>query len=318
MVLTVTLNPSVDKAIFVETLKIGDTNRVARTETDAGGKGVNLSRVLCELGGDTVATGFLGGGPGAYVRKVLDIQGLHHCFVEVAGDTRTNISVEDDSKSTPTTFNEHGPNVRQKDLDALFRVVEQHLPKATWMAMGGSLPPGAPTDTFRTLAQMARSMNVRTLVDADGEAMKLALEAEPDMIKPNENEASRLLGREIRGRNEALRAASELHRRLAGPDRIALISRGSGGAVMACRDGLFDGVTPNVEMRSTIGCGDSMLGGMLWALESGKLLEEAFRWGLAAGAATASTDGTAIARGPVIQQLFDQARVESVEKTLES
>lgn len=310
MVLTVTLNPSVDRAVFVQQLKVGDTNRVVRSETDAGGKGVNLSRVLRELGGETVATGFLGGGPGAYICKVLDDQDVPHCFVQVHGDTRTNFSVEDADQNPPTTFNEKGPEILSSDIDPLFARVKEYLPKLTWLAMGGSLPPGAPTDVFRRLTELAHEAGVKALVDADGDAMKLAMAARPDFIKPNEKEASRLLGRELSGRNDALDAAMELYQHLGGGNKIAIISRGAGGAVMACEDGEFDGITPTVEMRSTIGCGDSMLGGMLWAMGTGKGLEESFRWGLASGAATASTDGTEIARRQVVESLLPSARIE--------
>lgn len=310
MVLTVTLNPSVDRAMFVHELRLADTNRVIRTETDAGGKGINLSRVLCELGGSTSATGFIGGGAGAFICRVLDIQQLAHCFVEVSGDTRTNVSVEDESQSPPTTLNEHGPQVESTDLNRLFQRVEEYLPRLSWLAMGGSLPPGAPDDTFRTLVEMAHRAGIRALVDADGDAMLLAMEARPDFIKPNENEASRLLGRELGGRNEALEAAAELYGKIGGGEKLAVVSRGAGGAALACSRGKFDGISPSVEMRSTIGCGDSMLGGMLWAIESGKPVEEAFRWGLAAGAATACTDGTEIARRSVVDELFKHARVE--------
>lgn len=310
MVLTVTLNPSVDRAVFVQQLKVGDTNRVVRSETDAGGKGVNLSRVLRELGGETVATGFLGGGPGAFICKVLDDQDVPHCFVQVHGDTRTNFSVEDADQNPPTTFNEKGPEILSSDIDHLFTRVKEYLPKLTWLAMGGSLPPGAPTDVFRRLTELAHEAGVKALVDADGDAMKLAMAARPDFIKPNEKEASRLLGRELSGRNDALDAAMELYQHLGGGAKIAIISRGAGGAVMACEDGEFDGITPSVEMRSTIGCGDSMLGGMLWAMGTGKSLEESFRWGLASGAATASTDGTEIARRPIVESLLPSARIE--------
>lgn len=310
MVLTVTLNPSVDRAVFVQQLKFGDTNRVVRTETDAGGKGVNLSRVLRELGGETVATGFLGGGPGAYICKVLEDQDVPHCFVQVHGNTRTNFSVEDADQNPPTTFNEKGPEVLAEDIDHLVARVKEYLPKLTWLAMGGSLPPGAPTDVFRRLTELAHESGVKALLDADGDAMKLAMAARPDFIKPNEKEASRLLGRELSGRNDALDAAMELYQHLGGGDKIAIISRGAGGAVMACEDGEFDGITPSVEMRSTIGCGDSMLGGMLWAIGTGKGLEESFRWGLASGAATASTDGTEIARRAIVENLLPSARIE--------
>ena len=311
MVLTVTLNPSVDRAMFVEQVKMGDTNRVVRAETDAGGKGVNLSRVYSELGGETVATGFLGGGPGAFVRKVLTDQGLPHCFIDVAGETRTNISIEDLSGSLPTTFNERGPEIGADDIERLVDAIANHIPHATWISMGGSLPPGAPTDMFKRLVEMSRSLGVKSLVDADGEAMKLAMESSPDMIKPNEKEASRLLGRDLPGRNEALEAAVELYERLGGGDKIAVISRGAAGAVMACADGVFDGVSPNVDMKSTIGCGDSMLAGILWGIAQGESMEQSFKWGLAAGAATASTDGTGIARRPVVERLLPLARCES-------
>lgn len=310
MVLTVTLNPSVDRALFIEELRVGDTNRVIRTETDAGGKGVNLSRVLCEMGGDTVATGFIGGGAGAYICRVLDQQKLDHCFIEVDGETRTNISVEDANRGLPTTFNERGPQITDSDLDRLFGRVKEFLPRIQWLAMGGSLPPGAPDDVFRRLVEVAHEAGVRTLVDADGEAMKLAMEAKPSFVKPNEKEAARLLNRDITGRNESLRAAQELYELNGASENVAVVSRGPGGAALACELGVFDGITPNVEMRSTVGCGDSMLGGMLWAMQKGEPLTTAFQWGLAAGAATAFTDGTEIARRAVVEQLFPQARIE--------
>ena len=310
MVLTVTLNPSVDRAVFIQQLKVGDTNRVVRTETDGGGKGVNLSRVLRELGGETVATGFLGGGAGAYICKVLDLQSVPHCFVEVTGDTRTNFSVEDEAQNPPTTFNERGPEVTEGDIGRLFDRVREYFPQISWLAMGGSLPPGAPADTFKKLVELAHEYGIKALVDADGGAMKLAMLAQPDFIKPNEREASRLLDRELSGRNDAIEAARDLYQQLGGGEKIAVISRGAGGAVLACGEGEFDGMTPNVEMRSTIGCGDSMLGGMLWAIGSGLSLEEAFRWGLASGAATAATDGTEIARRPVVEKLVPSARIE--------
>jgi len=310
MVLTVTLNPSVDRALFIGDLKVGDTNRVLRSETDAGGKGVNLSRVLRELGGHTVATGFLGGGPGAFIRQVLDVQDVPHCFVEISGDTRTNFSVEDEDRNPPTTFNERGPEITATDIDRLFARVREYLPKLSWLSLGGSLPPGAPPDIFQRLVELAHREGVKALVDADGEPMRLAMLARPDFIKPNEREAARLVGREIQGRNDALGAAMQLYQQLGAGSALAVISRGAGGAILACEDGIYEGLTPYVEMRSTIGCGDSMLGGILWALGAGHPLSEAFRWGLSAGAATAATDGTGIARKAAIHELLHRAKVE--------
>ena len=309
MILTVTLNPSVDHAIFLDRLKLGDTNRVMRTETDAGGKGVNLARVAAELGAETLATGFLGGGNGAFVRRVLDRQGVRHDFIEIEGETRTNFSVEDDSDDPPTTFNEPGPKVEAKDWQALIAKCQMLASRARWAALGGSLPPGAPPDIFVQLALLFRQVGCKVVLDADGEPLKQALKGGVDFVKPNSAEAERVLDRPVRSDKEALDAAAALHGM--GP-AIAIVSRGEDGAVMACSEGQFIGKPPQIDARSTIGSGDSLIGAMLWAIEEGKPLEEAFKWGIAAGAATATTDGSEIARKPVIQELLARVQVERV------
>jgi 1-phosphofructokinase len=311
VILSVTVNPSVDHTLFLDGIKLGDTNRVQRTERDAGGKGVNLSRIVAELGRPTYATGFAGGGPGAYIRAVLDRQGVDHCFVVIGGETRINFSVET-GDGPPTTFNERGPEISTEELETLVAKCQELAPQVEWAALGGSVPPGVPDDIFRTLGDLFRNAGCRVAIDADGEAMRSAMAARPDFIKPNENEAERLLGRPVRDRDAAVSAANELLDALGrGGGRIVVISRGAKGAVMACDAGTFDGRSPKVEVRSTIGSGDSMVAGMLWAIQEGHPLEEAFRWGLAAGAATATTGGSEIARRPMIQELFPHTTVEA-------
>ena len=307
MILTITLNPSVDRAIYLEKLLLHDTNRVLRTATDAGGKGINLSRVADELGARTLATGFLGGGPGAYVRSVLDRERVRHDFIDIEGDTRINFSVEDESSEPPTTFNERGPVILASEWEKLVEKCRGLAQPNDWACLGGSIPPGLGKDAHRTLGAMMKELGCRLLLDADGEALRLGLEAKPDLIKPNSKEAERLLGVEVRTPEQALRAAQQL-REQTGAE--VLLSQGADGAVLVCAEGLFVGRTPTVEAKSTIGSGDSMLGGYLWALESGLSRAEALSWGLAAGAATATTDGSEIARQPVIDRLLPRAKVE--------
>lgn len=309
MILTITLNPSVDRAIYLEKLMLHDTNRVVRTATDAGGKGINLSRVADELGAKTVATGFLGGGPGAYVRSVLDRERVRHEFVDIEGDTRINVSVEDESREPPTTFNERGPEISAAEWEELIEKCRALARPNDWACLGGSIPPGLAKDAYRTLGAMMKELGCRFLLDADGEALRLGLEAKPDLIKPNSKEAERLLGMEVKTQAQALEAARKL-RDQTGAEVI--LSQGADGAVLCCAEGAFRGETPDVEAKSTIGSGDSMLGGYLWALESGLSRAEALTWGLAAGAATATTDGSEIARQPVIELLLPRARVQKV------
>lgn len=304
MILAVTLNPSVDHAAFLKEFKPHDANRVERTETDAGGKGVNLARVAAELGGKTLATGFLGGGNGAYVRRVLDAQGVPHDFIEIEGETRTNFSVEDESDEPPTTFNEPGPQISSAEFQAFLTKCGELAAGCKWAAMGGSIPPGVPEDVFATLATLFRGAGCRVVLDADGAPLKQGISAGVDFIKPNAREAERLLGRPVSSEAEAISAASELRSKA----DLVVISRGEDGAVMACADGVFSASSPKVDVQSTIGSGDSLIGAMLWAIEENRPLEEAFRWGIAAGAATATTDGSQIARKQTILDLF--ARVE--------
>ena len=311
MILSVTLNPCIDQTLFVDGLKPHDTNRVVRAETDAGGKGVNLSRVAVELGGVSVATGFLGGGPGAYVRKVLDLQGVGHDFVEVAGDTRTNFSVEDGSGEPPTTFNTKGPGVSDEEWDLLVERAKEWCQKSGWVALGGSLPQGVPVDAYLVLGRIAKAAGSRLSLDADGEAMRRGLEAKPHFIKPNGKEAGRLLGRSIEKIEDAIFAAEELLQYLE-PEGVCVVSLGADGAVLASGKTTLIGRPIEVETKSTIGSGDSMVGAILCAFGMGMPLAEAFKLGIAAGAATATTDGAEIARKSVVEELLLRAQVESV------
>jgi 1-phosphofructokinase family hexose kinase len=310
MILSVTLNPSIDQTLFVEGLKPHDTNRIVRSETDAGGKGVNLSRVVVELGGVSVATGFLGGGPGAYVRKVLDAQEVAHDFIEVQGNTRTNIAVEDGSGQAPTAFSFKGPSVSEDEWNLMVHKVAGWAQKSSWVTLGGSLPTGVPVEAYLMLGQLAKEKGARLALDADGEAMRRGIEARPHFIKPNGKEAGRLLGRSVEKIEDAIFAAEELRQYLE-PDGVCVVSLGKAGAVMSSDAGTLIGRPVAVEAQSTIGSGDSLVGAMLTVLDKGRSIEEAFRLGIAAGTATAMTSGAEIARKPVVDEILARVQVEA-------
>jgi len=309
MILSVTLNPCIDQTLFVDGLKPHDTNRIVKIETDAGGNGVTPSRVAVELGGYSIATGFLGGGPGGFVRRVLDIQGVQHDFIETQGVTRTNLSVEDGSGEPPTTFNAKGPHVQDEEWEALLKRVKVLSESASWVALGGSLPQGVPVDAYKVLGDIAKNAGAKLVLDADGEVMRRGLDARPHLIKPNGAEAGRLLGRKVETVEEAVFASEELQQYL-DDGGVCVVSLGSEGAVMSCPDGTFIGHGLEVEVKSTIGSGDSMVGAMLMALDRGDSPADALKYGLAAGAATATTSGAEIARKDVFADLLAIARVE--------
>ncbi len=306
MILSVTLNPCVDYAAFCNGIVLGDVNRVVRTETDAGGKGVNLSRVVRELDVPTVATGWLGGEAGEFVANVLAHQGVTADFVPIAGETRVNFSVEDGTGRPPTQFNAPGPEVGTEDLARLEAKLECVAPNHRYAAIGGSAPPGVPNDVFATLVALLKRCGCIVALDADGIRMSLGLSARPHLIKPNTVEAEGLLGRKIAGLEDHCRAAGELA--AMGAESV-LLSMGKDGAVLCRPHGMWHATPPKVEVRSTIGSGDSLLGGYLAGLAQGMDDGEALRLGTACGAATATTDGSQIARREVIEGLLGQVIV---------
>ncbi len=312
MILTVTLNPCVDLLLGTQGLHLHDTNRVVTREEDAGGKGTNLSRVAAELGSKTTACVFLGGGTGAHVQRILEEQGVIPAIISTEAQTRVNVSVQDGTDQPPTTFNMKGGPILDDEWRQMILTVADLAEGAEWVCMGGSLPSGIPDDAWRTLIRTVKSRPVKVLLDADNEPMKLAMEAGPHLIKPNIKEASRLLGREIHGIDQAVEAAEELRARLEGTgakDAAVLLSMGADGAVAATPAGKFYASPVPITPKSTIGSGDSMLGGLLAAFERGMQWQEALLWASAAGAATATTDGTEIARRSVVERLVAQAKV---------
>jgi 1-phosphofructokinase family hexose kinase len=307
MIVTVTLNPSVDRLIYVRQLVPHDANRILRIEEDAGGKGVNVARVLRRLDVPVVATGFLGGRAGRYVLHELhDIDGVDCRFIWVSGDTRTNLAIQEEDGSPPTALNERGPHIRPEELDALLQQVDQLSSEAKFVALGGSLPPDVPTDIYATLAEIAQRRGAKVVLDADGEPLVQGLRATPFLIKPNENETERLLGRTIDTLEDAARAASEIHQQ---GIATVIVSIGEKGAAVCDEDGCWVAVPPKIKAVSTIGSGDSMIAGFLSVLVRGGTTEEAIRWGTAAGAATAMTDGSDIGTARQIRELLPQVEV---------
>lgn len=317
MILSVTLNPSVDRTIIIETLQPHNTNRVEKSETDAGGKGVNVARIATELGARVVATGFLGGRTGRFVRDTLDSEGVQNAFVTIEGETRLNIAIQERGPNAkrgepppPTLLNEPGPNISLREWGALNELLEELYPAANYVVFAGSLPPGVGADAYLTLMRAAREYDCLCCVDADGYAFQHAMREPPFLVKPNGEEASRYLRTRVSSPMEALDAARTLHERGVA---IAIVSIGAEGAAMVSSEGEFFAKPPKVETISTIGSGDSLVGGFLAALEEGRSHEDALRLGAAAGAATATTGGAEIGRRGTILSLVDDVTVQRIQ-----
>jgi 1-phosphofructokinase len=309
MIATITLNPALDRSIYVDKLLPNDTNRILKVETDIGGKGINASRVLREIGSETMCLGFIGGKTGRFIEHELRQDGIGTDFVRVTTETRTNIGIQESSGAPPTTLNEPGPTITDADLSELYGKVRVAASKSSMVVLGGSLPPGAPADIYHTLVGLVQAEGAQAILDADGEPMRLGMEAAPFMIKPNRAEVERLIGVEIKSLDDAVRAVNILKE---SGVKLVVISMGADGAVAGSDEGIWHAVPPKVEVVSTIGSGDSMVAGIAHIISGGGSLAEALQWGSAAGAATAMTDGTEICRIAGIDPLLNQVQIKKI------
>lgn len=309
MIVTLTLNPAVDKAVLVPDLKLGLVHRVVNSEFDPAGKGINVSRVADRLGWPTIAFGFLAGDIGELVAKALDREGVQSHFLRVPGQTRFNVTVLDESSAVATTYNEQGPVVDGERLRELEAEILPWLRVCRVLVLAGSLPPGVPDDVYARYIRLARSVGVMTILDADGEPLRTGVGAGPSLIKPNRVEAEHLVGRELPTIAAVRQAAREV---VAGGVETVVISLGAEGAVAARGDRAWLAVPPRLGPRTAVGTGDSMVAGLAVSMVRNQDTVEGLRLGTAAGAAAAMTAGTALALPTEIARLLPEVQVREL------
>lgn len=291
MISTVTLNTAVDRTLILDRMEIGITNRVIESRIDPGGKGTDVSRVIVELGGNTKALGFVAGDSGHYLHGMLTHQYMvptDFIWLEKQ-QTRTNTIIVDLSNNRQTMLNEAGPVVDEVNLNLMREKIRTYAKRSEFIVFAGSLPKGVPADFYQEMIRVSREAGAHPVLDTDGDPLRLGLKATPYMIKPNLEEAGRLLGREISGRDDVIQAVKDLHQQ---GIRYVLISMGGDGMVATDGEQLFHVRPPKVEMKSPVGCGDSVIGGFLVAISRGESFKAALELGTAAGAATAIMPGT--------------------------
>ncbi len=283
MIVTVTMNPAVDKTLILDELKLSNVNRVSKLRLDAGGKGINVSKQVKALGGLTTATGFLGGPSGAFIREQLDALDICHHFIEIEGSTRTNTKLVDLKNSTYTDINEPGISPTQEALSALKQAVFSLLGSTGILVLSGSVPDGVDRGIYAGWIKAAKTMGVRTVLDADGALLKEGVQAGPYLVKPNIHELERLFGLRL----DTVEKTVECARRLLtyGTEHV-VVSMGEKGSVFLSGQVAYMAEAVKTDVKSTVGAGDSMVGGLAYAMSSGMLFEEGAR--LAAAAATGS------------------------------
>ena len=321
MIVTVTLNPCLDKTIYLDSLKVGEYNRVVDTRNDLAGKGINVSTVIRNLGGDTLCTGFNFRDNGADLEKVFEARGLDHDFVMCDGAIRTNTKLFDRSSGVMTEINESGPLVAGASVDAFLAKIDVLLDEADILVMSGSLPPGVPTAFYADLIRLAHAKGVKAVLDSAGAPFESGLEALPDLIKPNLYEFglafSRRLGFTLNDKpdeNTDFEKIFQVAKEVAAEGiPYICISLGGGGAVLINAEHAYRAGSVVTEVQGLTGAGDSLVAGMCYALAEGMGPEEMLRYGIATSGASVRKPGTLLATGDEVRELLPQVLVETLE-----
>jgi len=308
LILTLTINPAIDRIVNVDKLVFEDRAYILDQTETAGGRGINASQVIHGFGGKTRALLTSGGGAGKRMLKSLAGMGFPHETVSVATESRINFTISDKEGLT-VKLNEVGATLEADEVQAVRKMVEGHIKEARWLMICGSLQPGVRPHFYCELIELARSRNVKVLLDTDGAALEHSLEARPTVISPNQHEAERLLGRALITRAQFQEAVERM--KAMGPEAV-ILSLGSRGAIGSSSEGVFEVIPPRVETLCPIGAGDALAAAFTWSMDKGKSFAESMRWGVAAGTAMASLPGI---KFPTLQQtrtIYKQVQVRPV------
>lgn len=309
MIITVSLNPALDKTMTLPGFAVNTVNRVQHIRLDPGGKGINVSKTVKTLGGETLAIGVLGGAAGGYIKAALDAMELPNDVIITKEPTRTNIKIVDPVLQTNTDINEPGFPISQETLQLVWKKLTQVVRPGDTVVFAGKNPPAMADDCLAHWITQLRSLDVRTCVDTVGKPMALALEAQPDIIKPNKLELSEIMGRPMNTEAEILSAARELTARGVG---LVAASMGDEGAVFVTKDQSLRGYTPKVRVASTAGAGDAMMAALAYYTSAGCSLEETARRAIAVSVASVTFDGSQAAELDSILPLIDRVRLEQL------
>lgn len=300
-IVTLTLNPAIDKSTTVKSIVPDKKLRCSQPKFEPGGGGVNVSRALKRLHVNSTAIYLAGGYSGKFYEQLLDNEGIESLVVPIDGHTRENLIVVDESANLQYRFGMPGPSVREDEWQQCLNMIEQ-CKDIEFIVASGSLPDGVPMDFFARLTSVSKKMNAKLILDTSGEPLRNAVDDGVYMIKPNLGELSSLHGVEELKEDDAVNAARDIINK--GGCEIMVISMGPSGALLVSKNEVVQSKAPTVKKRSTVGAGDSMVAGMVFALSKGFNLEDVLQYGIATGTATTMNPGTELCKKEDVERLF--------------
>ena len=309
-IVTVSANPAIDLFLDVPAIALDEVLRATGVRRVWAGKGFNVSRTVSRLGHTTVAMGFVGGFAGMAITAGLAEEGIPTDFVNVDGETRTNVMVVDGATGHHIKVNQAGAPVDAAAQAAFMaRAAERVQPGDFWV-LSGSLSPGMPADFYARLIELIHGRGAFAVLDSSGAALRAGCAAQPDLVKPNTVEARDLTGRDVKSPADALDALAAFHD--AGARRVAL-SLGADGLMLSDGAECWHVRPPAITVRTAVGAGDALLGGIVWALAQGMALREVACWGVATGSVYAMADELPPAARPAVEEMITRLTVTQLK-----
>jgi len=309
MITTVTLNVSIDKAYKIKgCVESGKVIRVLECNNTAGGKGLNVSRVASLCGEEVLATGFVGGHCGALAEELLEKDNIKNKFTHVKSETRSCINILDEN-NVSTEFLEKGDSISDEEINAFLDDFDKIIEYSNVITISGSAPKGVPTNIYTTLINMIKAKNKKVILDASGDLLKEGIKALPTMIKPNSEEMENLLNVSINNEEEVIKNAIKLHE---SGIELVVVSLGSDGALLVCKEGVYHGKPPKIEVVNTVGCGDSMVAAFAVAMERGYSNIDSLKYAISISAANAMTFSTGSFNSEDVDNIFENTQINKI------
>ena len=308
MILTVTANPAIDRVYFIEDFQIGKVHRANRIKCSAGGKGLNVARVAHIIGCETAAMGFVGGYTGEFIKSEVEKQGIKNLFTEIKEETRTCVNISAPNGASGEIL-EAGPEVSAEERTRFIADYTSYINDYDIVCVSGSLPRGLTSDFYAELCRIAKEKGKKIIIDTSGKTLEEILCAKPYMVKPNEDELSVLMNKEISTEEDIKDALFFLKEKGV---EIPLLSLGKDGAAAMIDGCCYKFLTQPVKVVNAVGSGDSTVAGIAAGLDMGYSLEDAIKLGMATGTANTQFEQTGMVTKELVDKFFSQITIKKI------
>lgn len=306
MILTVTLNPAIDRTIEIENLEVDKVNRTLKVRKDIGGKGINVSKTILAMGGDSLATIIVGGPNGDFILKEANQMGLKTKVILNKGNTRENIKIVDVANKTYTDINEPGPEAENTIEKDILNFIENALNENDFLVLSGSSLKGLSDDIFNKMVEKATQVGAYTIVDVEGEKLRTVIESKPSLIKPNIHELEALFGTEITTTEEVVSYSKKLIEK---GIQTVVVSMGEKGILWVDKNTVYLGEALKVDVKSTVGAGDAIVAGLAKCLNEKRSVEGTMRLAIAAASCVIATEGSKTGNMESLNQYISKVNI---------